>query len=91
MPATPKEPPKKREKKPTPAEEQNRQLVDKAIQDGKRLAESKLDIARLFIAKGQTDIARRRLQELLELHGETDEAAEARELLKSCGKGRKRG
>lgn len=91
MPAAPKEPPKKRTKKPTPADEQNRLIVDKAIQDGKRLAESKLDIARLFIARGQTDIARRRLQELLEIHGESDEAAEARELLKSCGKGRKRG
>lgn len=91
MPAVPQEPPKKRTKKPTPADEQNRLIVDKAIQDGKRLAESKLDIARLFIARGQTDIARRRLQELLELHGESDEAAEARGLLKICGKGRKRG
>ena len=86
----PVDPPKKRSKKPTAAEVQSSQLVDKAIQDGKRLAESRLDIIRLFLARGQTEIAQRRLKELLELHPETDEAQEARQLLKTCGSSKKR-
>lgn len=80
MPAT------ARKKKPSPAEEVNRKLVDEAIQEAKRLAESRLEMIRLFLARGQTEIAHRRLQELIELHPSTDEAKEAGALLKGLGK-----
>ena len=75
-----------RKKKPDPAEDQNRQLVDNAIQEGKRLAEGRLEMAKLFVSRGQTDIARRRLTELIEQHPETDEANEAKGLLKGMGR-----
>ncbi len=72
---------KPRRKKPAPADEQQRQVVEQAIQEGRRLAESRLDIARLFLSRGQFDIARRRLTELLQLHPDTEEAQEAKQLL----------
>lgn len=82
-----------RKKKPKPADEQNRQLVDNAIQEGKRLAEGRMEMVRLFLARGQTDIARRRLTELIEQHPEAGEAHEAKGLLnemcRSHGKARR--
>ena len=47
-----------------------------------RLAESEVELARLFIDKGKPDIARRRLQGVLELYSKSDAAKEAKKLLK---------
>jgi FimV-like protein len=63
--------------------EQQKNLVDDAIERLDRLAESQLEMARLFIDRGKPEIARRRLQEVVELYGKSDAAKEATKLLKS--------
>jgi FimV-like protein len=63
--------------------EQQKNLVDDAIERLDRLAESQLEMARLFIDGGKPEIARRRLQEVVELYGKSDAAKEATKLLKS--------
>jgi hypothetical protein len=70
-------------KKPALTPEEQRKLVDEAIERLDRLAESELDMAQLFIAKGKTEIARRRLQELIERYAKSDSAKEAKRLLKT--------
>ena len=45
-------------------------------------AESQLEMARLFIDRGKTEIARRRLHELVEMYGKSEAAQEASKLLK---------
>ncbi|WP_010587736.1 tetratricopeptide repeat protein [Schlesneria paludicola] len=67
---------------PTLSVEQQKQLVDEAIERLDRLADSQLEMAKLFIEKGKPEIARRRLQEVVELYGKSDAAKEARTLLK---------
>jgi len=67
---------------PTLTPEQQKQLVDDAIERLDRLAESQLEMARLFIDRGKSEIARRRLQEVVELYGKSDAAKEAKKLLK---------
>ena len=69
---------------PTPAltPEQQKKLVDDAIERLDRLAESELEMARLFIARGKTEIATRRLQEVIDRYGTSDAAKEAKTLLK---------
>lgn len=62
-------------------EEQTAKL-DEALERMDKLAESQLEMARLFIDRGKTEIARRRLQEILELYGKSDVAKEARKMLK---------
>jgi FimV-like protein len=62
--------------------EQQKEQLDQAIERLDKHAESQLNMAQLFIARGKTDIARRRLEELLELYGKSDAAREARKLLK---------
>lgn len=79
-------PPAARKKKPDPTADQSRLLVDAAIQEGKRLAESRLEMIKLFVAKGQTDIAERRIKELIALHPETEEAKAAADLQKGLRK-----
>ena len=62
--------------------EQQKQLVDDAIERLDRLAESEIEMARLFIDRGKPDIARRRLQEVMDLYGKSPAAKEAKKLLK---------
>lgn len=63
--------------------EEQKQLVDDAIERLDRLAESEVEMARLFISRGKNDIARRRLQEVIKLYSKSDAAKEAKKLLKS--------
>ena len=63
--------------------EQQKLLVDEAIERLERLAESQVEMARLFIDRGKPDIARRRLTEVIELYGKSDAANEAKKLLSS--------
>jgi len=67
---------------PTLTPEQQKQLVDDAIERLDRHAESQLEMARLFIDRGKIEIARRRLQEVVELYGKSESAKEAKKLLK---------
>lgn len=69
-------------KNPTLSPEEQKQLVDDAIERLDRLAESELEMARLFIDRGKIEIARRRLQGVVELYGKSDAAKEAKKLLK---------
>ena len=66
-----------------PASEGQRKLVDEAIERLDKLAESQLEMARLFIDRGKPEIARRRLQEVVELYSKTDAANEAKQMLKA--------
>ena len=68
-------------KTPALTPEQQKLLVDDAIERLDRLAESQLEMARLFIDRGKIEIARRRLHEVLELYGKSDAAKEAKKLL----------
>lgn len=70
----------------TPPEDENRKRVDEAIEKSEKLAESQLEMARLFLSRGKVDVARRRLEDLIERYGLSDAAREARKLLKSVGK-----
>lgn len=63
--------------------DQQKQLVDEAIERLDRLAESQLEMARLFVDRGKIDIARRRLKEVVELYSKSDAAKEAKKLLKA--------
>lgn len=56
--------------------------VEQALERLDKLAESQLEMARLFVDKGKPEIARRRLGELLELYPKSASAGEARKLLK---------
>ncbi|MBS0264362.1 MAG: hypothetical protein JSS02_20665 [Planctomycetes bacterium] len=72
---------------PAPAaenpEELKRKLLEDAIQQSEKLAESALDMAKLFIAHGQKAIARRRLQEMIRTFERSKSTQEAKLLLKS--------
>lgn len=68
--------------KPALSPEEQKAQLDEAIERLEKHAESQLEMARLFIDRGKTAIARRRLQEILELYGKSDAAKEARKLLK---------
>lgn len=72
------------EQKPKEAlsEDAQRQIVDDAIERAEKLAESQLEMARLFISHRKMDVARRRLEDLIERYGRSDAAREARKLLK---------
>jgi Tfp pilus assembly protein FimV len=63
-----------------PADEQP-DPVDEAIEKSEALAASQLDMARLFLTHGKTDIAQRRLQDVVENYGKSEAAKEARKLL----------
>ena len=47
-----------------------------------KLADSQLEMARLFIERGKGEIARRRLDEILELYPDCAAACDARKLLR---------
>ena len=58
------------------------ELLQQAIQKQERLAESRLEMAKLFLQKGKPKIAVRRLKEFVNDFGEADVATEAKALLK---------
>jgi Tfp pilus assembly protein FimV len=70
------------EEKPELTDEQRKTLLEAAILKRDKLAESQLDMAKMFIEKGQTAIAKRRLKHILSEFAESECAAEARRLLK---------
>jgi FimV-like protein len=73
--------PEATEKTALPEDEEKR-LVDDAIEKSEKLAESQLDMAQLFISHGKADVARRRLEDLIERYGRSEAANEARKMLK---------
>ena len=61
--------------------EQQTEILDQALERLDKHAESQLEMARLFIDRGRTEIARRRLHELVEMYAKSDAAKEAKVLL----------
>jgi TolA-binding protein len=76
-------PPKapKPEGKPELAEEDRKALLEEAIQKQEKLAQSGLQIARMFIEKGQLEIAERRLRQIVTEFSDSAAAIEAKLLL----------
>lgn len=68
--------------RPELTEDEQRQLLEHAIQTQQRRAETQLELAKLFLAKGKPDIALRRLQELMAEFPGTAAAKAARTLVK---------
>ena len=54
------------ESQPEVSDEQRRQKLEEAIEKNEKLAESGLEMAKLFIANGKKDIAKRRLKEVVQ-------------------------
>jgi outer membrane protein assembly factor BamD (BamD/ComL family) len=63
-------------------EEDRKALLEEAIQKQEKLAESGLQIAKMFIEKGQILVVRRRLNEIVTEFSESAAAVEAKVLLK---------
>lgn len=82
-----KQPKPEDERKETLPEEEQRRLVDDAIEKSEKLAESQLEMARLFLAHGKRDVARRRLEDLLERYSRSEAAKESRRILKTIKAG----
>lgn len=66
-----------------PTEAEQKALLEEAIQKREKLAESHLDMARLFVENQKFDIARRRLQQLIEEFAGSAAACGARALLQT--------
>ena len=62
--------------------EQQTEILDQVLERLDKHAESQLVMARLFIDRGKTEIARRRLHELVEMYGKSEAEEEAKKLLK---------
>lgn len=58
-----------------------KELINAAIETADKLAESQLEIAKLFLSYGKAKIARRRLQLVIEQHAQSRFAGESRQLL----------
>jgi hypothetical protein len=63
-------------------DDQRRQILEDAIQKNEKLAESGLEMAKLFLQKGKRQIAKRRLLEILDKFDGSEAAKEAQALLK---------
>ena len=63
-------------------DEQRQELLEQAIERKDRLAQSELEMARLFLANGKTEIVKRRLQTVVKQYGSSEAAAEARKMLR---------
>jgi Tfp pilus assembly protein FimV len=66
---------------PEPTEVEEKELVEQSIQKRERLAESGLDMAKLFIENGKPEIAMRRLKEIVDEFDGSAAAEEASEML----------
>ena len=69
------------EEKPELTEEAKKALLEDAIQKREKLAESSLEMARMFIEKGKQEIAKRRLTDIVREFGSSAAATEAKVLL----------
>ncbi len=65
------------------APEDLQQILDRAIEVPEKLAESQLDLARLFLKNNKLAAAERRLREIVEQFASSEAASEARQLLKN--------
>ena len=63
-------------------EDERKQLLEAAIKKNEKVAESGIEMAKLFLHNGKRQIANRRLQEIVEDFGGTAAAKEAKSLLK---------
>lgn len=63
-------------------DDERRQLLEAAIKKNEKLAESGVEMAKLFLHNGKRQIANRRLQEIVEEFGGSAAAKEAKSLLK---------
>ena len=79
---TAKAPPLELDQKPQPTVDEQKALLEEAIRKRDKLADSELEMARMFLEKGKLDIAKRRLREILDAYGESAAATEARKLMK---------
>lgn len=70
------------EQKTEPTVEEQKALLEEAIRKRDKLADSQLEMARMFIEKGKPEIAKRRLREIVNEYGESAAATEARKLMK---------
>jgi TolA-binding protein len=59
----------------------SRRIVTRAAANEKTFADTYLEIARLLLAYGRTEVARRRLQRVVDKYGNTPAAAESQNLL----------
>lgn len=64
------------------ADEEKRQLLDEAIQKNEKLAESAVEMAKLFLQNGKRQIAKRRLREIVAEFAGSAAAKDAKGLLK---------
>jgi outer membrane protein assembly factor BamD (BamD/ComL family) len=68
-------------------EEQRKKLLEEAIERQDKLAESELEMARMFIAHEKTETAQRRLRGLIANFGASAAAVEAAQLLADLNSG----
>lgn len=66
-------------------DDEQRELLQRAIEKRERLAESRLEMAKLFLQNGKSAIALRRLKEILGEFSGSKAAIEAKSLLKKVG------
>lgn len=69
------------ESKPELSEAEKAELLEQAVQKREKLAESALDMAKMFIQRGKPEIARRRLQQIVEEFDGSAAVTEARTML----------
>ncbi len=67
---------------PVVSEDEQHARLAAEIEKSEKLASSQLQMAEWFLAEGKTDIARRRLQQLIETLPESTAAQHARKLIK---------
>lgn len=60
-----------------------KERITDAIENADKLAESQLEIAKLFLSYGKARIARRRLQLVIDQYSQSQFAGESRQLLSS--------
>ena len=71
------------ESKLKPSDAEKNELLEQAIQKRERLAESQLEMAKLFIRNGKPEIALRRLQQIMTEFGGSAAAKEAKMMMKT--------
>ncbi|HEY3964917.1 MAG TPA: hypothetical protein VGM05_10240 [Planctomycetaceae bacterium] len=64
-------------------DDEKRQLLETTIQKNEKLAESGVEMAKLFLQKGKRQIAKRRLREIVNEFAGSEAAKEAKSLLKT--------
>ncbi len=78
---------RKRAKKASDSEaadkqDENHQAIEQAIETAEKLAESQMEMARLFLERGKPEIARRRLLDVIERFERSAAAKQARQMLR---------